>query len=214
MDMVDVQFSLTGNVIPVDHGYALFSAVSKIVSGLHGAKDFGSLHIRGTLVGDRMQLLTPQSSLTIRLPAEQVKEVIPLAGKVLVLGHYRIRVGVCRCKALVPSPSLYSRLVVIKGFMEPAPFFGAVQRQLKDLGIRGVPSLILRPDTADSNGGRAERRRSPFVRRTLRIHDKEVVGFALRVEGMEPKESVILQEKGIGGRRRFGCGIFVPFGQR
>ena len=40
--------------------------------------------------------------------------------------------------------------------------------------------------------------------------DKEIVGFALRVEELTAEESIRLQEKGIGGRRRFGCGIFVP----
>jgi len=30
------------------------------------------------------------------------------------------------------------------------------------------------------------------------------------VQGLDADESLKLQEHGIGGRRRFGCGIFVP----
>jgi len=48
------------------------------------------------------------------------------------------------------------------------------------------------------------------VRRTVRIHDREVVGFALRVQDLTAEESLHLQEHGLGGRRLFGCGIFVP----
>ena len=32
----------------------------------------------------------------------------------------------------------------------------------------------------------------------------------MRVVGVTVDESLILQENGLGGRRRFGCGIFAP----
>jgi CRISPR-associated protein Cas6 len=36
-----------------------------------------------------------------------------------------------------------------------------------------------------------------------------VVGYALRVNGLTEEGSIRLQEEGLGGRRRMGCGIFV-----
>jgi CRISPR-associated protein Cas6 len=42
------------------------------------------------------------------------------------------------------------------------------------------------------------------------IHGKVVVGFAMRIADLGPEDSVRLQQGGIGGRRRFGCGLFVP----
>jgi CRISPR-associated protein Cas6 len=94
--------------------------------------------------------------------------------------------------------------------MEPAPFLEAVQRQLDALEMRGKASLVEQRQAAEANTGKKSGTRSPFLRRTIRIRDKEVVGFALRVEELTAEESILLQEKGIGGRRRFGCGIFVP----
>jgi len=94
--------------------------------------------------------------------------------------------------------------------MGPGPFLEAVQRQLNELEIRGEPFLIPTGDAVEVNRSRNGGTRSEWVRRTLRIRDKEIVGFALRVEGLTAEESILLQEKGIGGRRRFGCGIFVP----
>ena len=47
-------------------------------------------------------------------------------------------------------------------------------------------------------------------RRTLRIKDKEVVGYEVLVETLTAEESICLQEAGLGGRRHMGCGVFVP----
>jgi hypothetical protein len=40
------------------------------------------------------------------------------------------------------------------------------------------------------------------------IDDRKVVGFSLRVTGLTPEQSIKVQEQGIGGRRRMGCGLF------
>jgi CRISPR-associated protein Cas6 len=45
----------------------------------------------------------------------------------------------------------------------------------------------------------------------MRIKDKKLVGYALRVTGLTAEESIRLEEEGLGGRRRMGCGVLVPF---
>jgi CRISPR-associated protein Cas6 len=47
-------------------------------------------------------------------------------------------------------------------------------------------------------------------RRVLRIKEKKVVGFPLRVTGLTAEESITLQEQGVGGRSKMGCGFFLP----
>jgi CRISPR-associated endonuclease/helicase Cas3 len=37
------------------------------------------------------------------------------------------------------------------------------------------------------------------------------VGFGLKVRDLCDDDSIKLQERGLGGKRRMGCGIFVPF---
>ena len=211
MTVVDVQFRLTGKLIPVDHGYHLFSAVSEIIPELHSSHDETGLHpITGQLAGNRSLAITERSFLTIRLSSEQIALVLPLAGKTLQLNGCPIYVGVPRVRALIPSTRVYSRLVVIKGFMEPEPFLEAACRQLQDMEIKGKPSLIIQSKIAEANMDKHTGSRSLYLRRTIKIRDKEVVGFALRVEELTAEESIHLQEKGLGGRRRFGCGIFIP----
>ncbi len=117
--------------------------------------------------------------------------------------------GTPQTVAMKPTARLYSRLVVIKGFLEPQAFLEAAQRQLEELDVKGKPSLVYQPNVAAANADKNTGSRSPFLRRTIKIRDKEVVGFALRVEELTAEESIRLQEKGLGGRRRFGCGIFI-----
>jgi len=210
MSFVDVVFNIQGDRIPADHGYHLFSAVSEIVPELHGDGEVGIHTISGSLLGDRTLAVTARGSLRVRLADNRVKDVLALAGKTLDIGGHRLTIGIPNTKALVPAARLYSRLVVIKGFMEPGSFLEAAKRQLVELGIEGEPSLVSTAEHAEANKDRKGGTRSPWLRRTVKIRDKNIVGFALNVEGLTAKESILLQEKGIGGRRRFGCGIFIP----
>jgi len=210
MGKVDVQFRVTGIEIPADHGYHVMSAISRVVPEIHGDDEVGVHSIGGRLIGSRRLALTDRSRLTIRLAAERIGQVLPLAGRPLEIDGRQVRVGVPQTRALVSAARLYSRLVVIKGFLESEPFLEAARRQLEALGIRGEPSLVPQPEIAAANREKSTGTRSPYLRRTIRIRDKEVVGFALRVQDLTAEESIRLQDKGVGGRRRFGCGIFVP----
>lgn len=210
MSSVDVSFRLQGSTIPADHGYQLYSSISKLIPEIHGDEEVGLHPIPGQLTGNRCLAVVEHSKLTFRLSSERINQVLPLAGKELSIGEHKIRIGVPQTRALVPSARLYSRLVVIKGFMEPEPFLEAVQRQLDAQDVKGKPSLVAQPHIAQANEEKETGSRSPFLRRTVKIRDKEIVGFAVRVEELTAEESIRLQENGLGGRRRFGCGVFIP----
>ena len=210
MPKVDVQFMVTGQLLPADHSYLLFSAICGVVPDLHGDEGLGVFPVNGRLVGGRNLAVTEHSRLTMRLEADRIREVLALAGKVLEVGSGRLSVGVPATKALQPKVRLYSRLVVIKGFTEPLPFLDAAERQFKALEIKGRLSLVPQPQVAETNQERPGGSKSPFLRRTTRIRDKEIVGFALIADNLTADESICLQEQGLGGRRRFGCGLFVP----
>lgn len=205
--VVDLAFALHGATIPADHGYQLYAAISRHLPTIHGDEAVGIHPIRGQLVGQRRLALTRTSRLVLRLPATRIPEAIRLAGRSLDLDGAHLLVGVPSTRPLLAGPSLVSRLVVIRGFTEDEAFLDAVGRQLAALQIAGTASLVARTATrpVEGRGGAG-----PYVRRTLRIRDKEVVGFAVWVNHLTEPESIHLQETGLGGRRRFGCGLFVP----
>jgi CRISPR-associated protein Cas6 len=213
MPIVDIGFRLTGKEVPADHGYSLYGAVSRHIPWTHDpAQEALGIHpINGRLAGNRLLHLTPSSRLTFRLDSDHIRELLPLAGEELDLDGHKLRVGVPTTYTLKPAATLRCRLVTFKHRMEPETFLAKAQEELTKLSIKGTPGLALRTG-AKSLEGREELTadRSPFIRRTLRIHDKNVVGYAVMVQGLSADESLKLQEHGLGGRRRFGCGIFVP----
>jgi CRISPR-associated endonuclease/helicase Cas3 len=201
MPVIDLSFVLVGTTIPLDHGYSLFSALCRVVPELHGALGVGVHPIRGQQTAPGVLSLTRWSRLKIRLPAEQIAPYIAIAGKELDLDGHRARVGIPQVESLIPAPNLAARLVTIKHALTPEAFERGVQRELARMQIAGAPELV--PATRPTFAGQP-------LRRILRIKDKKVVGCALHVVGLTAEESIRLQEEGLGGRRRMGCGIFVP----
>lgn len=206
---VDVGFYVQGTTIPADHGYVLYCAISRLIPSLHGDTSVGVHRIHGRLAGGRRLQLTAASRLVLRLPRHEVSLAIDLAGRTLDLAGDRITLGIPTMCPLRPASSLISGLVTIRGFQEPAPFLEAVQRQLDTEGIEGRPGLLLR-STERAVEGQSTAQPGSVIRRTIRIHEKNVVGFAVCIEGLTAEESLVVQERGVGGRRRFGCGVFVP----
>lgn len=221
MPTIDLCFRLQGHHLPADHGYALYAAVTSVLPALHGSNRpadgspnglsrLAIAPIRGTVIGNRMLALQPDSRLVLRVDSDRIGEMLSLAGKRLSIDGYDVFVGVPEVRPLTPAARLYSRLVTIKGFLEPGPFLEAVRRQLEALGIKGSPAIPVRRGQQSLEGqNSSESATTPYVRRTLRIRDKEVVGFALEVSQLTAEESLRLQEAGLGGRRLLGCGYFV-----
>lgn len=221
MPVVDLSFHLTGTVIPADHGYSLYGAVCRLIPDFHehlsaeqenrgSSRTFGIHPINGTLVGNRKLQLNEKSRVIFRVTDQYIKPLLSLAGKTLNLDGCLISLGVPNPLLLKPSPHLRSRLVVIKGFMEPVEFLEAAQRQLTELGLKGTPTLTKRKSPKSVEGHNSRPDPDEAIKRTISIRDKTVVGFALEVAGLSDVDSISLQEQGIGGRRRFGCGIFTP----
>ncbi len=212
--MVDLEFPVLGSTLPTDYAYALYASLSHPLKELHAENNGIQIGpVFGRQLGDGQLQLDPRCSrLRLRLPAESIPMVLPLAGKSLDIGGHKVRLGVPQVRALVPAPSLIARLVTIKksnrhdedgtkSCMEPTAFLEAVRRQLDKLGIRGEAAIPLR-----QKGPRAREPR----RLVLRVHGKRVVGFAVQVTGLTAEESIKLQEVGLGGKRKMGCGFFVP----
>jgi CRISPR-associated protein Cas6 len=190
---IDLAFPLVGDsTLPSDHGYLLYSAISRIAPCLHGDRGVGIHPIPGRQIGARTLQLCRWSRLVVRASAERIADLLPLAGSQLIVLDRPLRVGVPQVRPLVPAGGIRSRLVTVKGYTELDGFSDAARRQLDSLDVSRNATVGI------------------GKRRTLRIKDKEIVGYEVLIEGLTAEESIRLQENGLGGRRRFGCGIFIP----
>jgi CRISPR-associated protein Cas6 len=195
---VTVHFPLQGRQLPADHGYALYSAITRQLPDLHSTSWLGIELISGVPWRAGIIVLpTRGASLRLRIPADHYGHVLPLAGRRLDLSGYTIRLGIPSARPLLPAASLYARAVTIKKFTDPEPFLDAARRQLDALNINAALELPL-----DEQGR--------YRRRILKIHDKTIVGFSLAAHGLSDDDSLRLQRVGIGGRRAMGCGLFNP----
>jgi CRISPR-associated protein Cas6 len=210
--VIDVSFRVMGHSLPMDHGYTLYSTLSKLLPKLHNA-DWLAIHPISGFPGDRKALqITNKSRLRLRLPHDRLVEVMPLAGKQLVLADASndcaIRLGVPEVYTLHPSAVLASRCVVIKvseaeksnRSPDREMFLAAIKSQLAGHEIEGDAWIDNRRDS----------RGRELSRRIVRVKGKSIVGYSVRVSGLSDEDSLKLQEVGLGGRRRMGCGIFVP----
>jgi CRISPR-associated protein Cas6 len=206
MACIEVSFPVLGTTLPTDHAYPLLAALAGVVARLHEpGLPVGITTTGGQYTGNGVIALNTKSRLRIRLPAEEIAGVLPLAGKALELVGHRVRLGVPRVAALVPAASLVARMVTIKNATEPESFLAAVREKLSGMGITGEPAIPL-----ITSGPRAGQPR----RRVLRIKGKRVIGYSLQVTGLTAEDSLRLQEQSDSAtafsRRKLGCAFFVP----
>jgi CRISPR-associated protein Cas6 len=192
--MVDVVFAVTGGPVVVDHGYPLFGALCRVLGNLHDA-DWLAVHpLRGSALGGGRLALRNGASLTLRIEHERIPAVLPLAGKSLEIAGGKVHIGVPQLRMLRPAPSLVARTVIFKNHVAPETFLPHVIEELARRDVR-----------ADVELGK---------RRIVTIAGKKVVGFRLALHGLLDENAMQLQADGLGGRRRFGCGVFVPVPRR
>ena len=189
-EKVELNFFINGSTIPVDHGYVLFSAISKAVPGFHKSQSAALGLIRGRYIGDGLLDISCNSCLAIRLKPEEITPYINLSGKILDLKGHKLLVGVPLTRAVVPQGAVYAHFVTTRNGQDPVRFLSEIRKQMAALPIQG--SVILKK------------------RKTMEIHEKQVVGYETIVEGLSDEDSIRLQTSGIGGRRKMGCGFFVP----
>ena len=124
--VVDVRFPVEGGCVPIDHSYALYSAISRIIPETHTSDNkwnWGIHPIFGNWSsGDNLIKITSKSKLLIRSEAKTVGRVSSLAYKSLVIGHSFITLKAPNISLLTPVPNLYSRMVTIAGFTDVEKF--------------------------------------------------------------------------------------------
>lgn len=196
---VELRFPVRGSTLPGDHSYGLFAALVHIESAIRLHSDISILSIPGFSDKQGHILLTPQSTMRIRVPVSKISLVYRFAGKYVKIGKHEIQLGIPEISGLSPAKSLQARLVTIKGYVEPKAFVEAANRQLSNLGITGEVSIPT---------GRS----GDPLRKKIKIQRFTIVGFTTMVSDLNDENSLKLQQWGIGGKRHMGCGYFLPNG--
>lgn len=190
-------FPVTGQNLPIDHNYELYSALAHKQAQLHDWRDISISTIFGKLDRNKRNeiTLTERSLLLIRLPTNKVPLVYAFAGKALIIGSHKIHLGIPKISFLQPKSKLRSHLVVIRNHQEPDTFLRAAKRQLADRKIQADINLITKDGIPK--------------RKTIKVREHTLIGFGIQASNLSEKDSLTLQEKGIGGKQKMGCGVCV-----
>jgi CRISPR-associated protein Cas6 len=210
---IDLAFPIVqGLLVPIEHAHQLLGAIkgaapqlAEIPIGLHP--------LRGMPLPEGLLHLRHRAPLRLRLPADRIAAALPLAGKDLRIGSMLIRLGNPSVEVLEPHAELYARTVVVAKTVDRSERTDD-QRSNRVITEAELIAHIL----ARCNAGATVR---ILHWRTIRLHSKgpgkahlQVKGAEVVIEALEVEHSVAIQATGIGGRRAFGCGIFVKAGVR
>jgi CRISPR-associated protein Cas6 len=186
---VDIVFSIRGHSVPRDHSFVLWRELRLCLPWLEAEAHAGIHAIRGAPANDDMLLLTQRAALVLRLPEARVPDAQSLSGRQLGLDGHLLHIGDARQRPLQAFPTLYSNLVCT-GSDDELDFLDDVADQLKRINIA-----------------------CKFMcgkQRALRAEQTMIGGSSLMLHGLAADQSVLLQQTGVGGHRKLGCGLFVP----
>jgi CRISPR-associated protein Cas6 len=185
---VDLCFRIVGSRLAVDHGFALYGALSDAFPMLHETQDIGVKLIRGRYAGSGVLDISPHSALVLRMPADRIGQCVALAGKTLEILGESLTIGAPQARPLIPAVALYAQVATTKNGDAPLRFETEARAQMRKIGVEAKLTI--------------------GKRRTFAVHGKQVVGYSVLVTELDAEESIALQEHGIGGRRKMGCGFF------
>ena len=196
-----------GRVVPRDHGHLLYGAIKNAAPQL-GELSPGIHPLRGEVLPAGLLYLPPRARLRIRIAADRIAAVLPLAGRELRLGSHLIRLGAPQIEVLEPQAILTSSLVVMaKTVTKAERGEGRGNRFADEAEILTAIKAVIGNASVRSLG-----------RRSLVLHKEpkhiRVPGIGVVIEGLDPDISLRLQAEGLGGRRAFGCGIVVKAGPK
>lgn len=184
-DQIEVWAKVCGDYFPSDHSYGLYASLVNYNQNLRNC-DWQLFTIRGHPAERGLIRLGSESYLGIRCLPSVVSEFINL--ETLTVGKWTIELADKHISQLSPSLNLHSRIVVIKN--------ATTDNQMEK-------SLIAKAEEAGINATFAVEQR-----KILKIRRFTVVGFSVSAIAHSQKDSLLLQEKGIGGKRRMGGGVF------
>jgi len=187
-DMVDMAFDLKGGYVPAGYVFALWNEVVRILPWLDAEVSAGILPLRGSHSGNGL-LLAKRSKLVLRLPAGLAAQAMPLSGQRLNLGRDELQVGEGQERLLQPHATLHANLV--EGADDEEAFIADVAARLQEMGV-ACKWICGQHHTATGAG-------------------QSLSGYSLVLHDLKPDASLHVQRVGLGGSRRFGCGIFVPY---
>lgn len=198
-DVVDLSFRIRCRSLAADHAYLLKTALTKALpwladepsAGIHlgyGAESGNGWMRPG---GDGAIIhLSRRARLSLRLPKRRVDQAARLEGRTLDVGGHECALGESKVRLLSTHGTLFARHLA-PGESDEQTFLGDAADMLAELGVSPLKMMS-------------------GLSRVLRTPQRDIKTRSLMIDGLPPRESVLVQQCGLGDWRELGCGIFLP----
>jgi CRISPR-associated protein Cas6 len=127
--------------------------------------------------------------LVLRVPKERIADVVTLVGKRIDPGAGPLVIGDLKERPLTPYSTLYAHFVD----MGNADEIGFIEAANRELVAMAIPAGII-----------------CGKRRKMMTPKGDIEGFSLMLHDVKLDQSLMIQERGLGEHRAYGCGIFIP----
>lgn len=200
-EVTDLHFQLNCKALPLDHAWALSSALmdaapwirknpQTAVHLIHGAES-GNGWIRPENTQNELLYLSRRTRFVLRLHRDNLALAAELVNIELDIEGHPLRIGNFKQQPLLPQTTIFSRYVVTEPDMDEEAFLTQVAPLIQAQGVRirkmmgGLMHTFITPH-------------GPITTRSLMLSD------------LEKEESIRLQQNGIGDQQLMGMGIFLP----
>lgn len=198
-DMTDLSFSVDCRELPYDHAYELSSEILNLVPEIKNDKRNAIQTLHGPMSGngwvrpDSENIpLSKRAKLIIRINKNQLNDIKNnIEGKEISLFGNTLKIGRSKVKNFLVVKDLFCRFVMSDHKTSEDDFLNIIQNELRDLDINIRKALC----------GRSM---------VISFGEKTLYTRSLMIADLSKEDSLKLQEEGVGDKKLYGCGIFLP----
>jgi len=200
-DVVDLLFKIECKSLPLDHGFSLSQQIVQHIPWIQDEPQAAihQIHVAESANGwmrpedpeTEVLNVSRRTKMTIRIPSTRLENIKALTGKTLDINGHQLTVGDFSIRKLSRLTTIFARYIDTQGTEDENEFLENMVQKLIEKDIKVKKMLSGRLATHQTNSG-------PILTRKLMISDLDV------------KESVLLQEQGLGDKKLLGLGIFMP----
>lgn len=201
-DVLDVSFAIQCKKLPLDHAWALSQAIQTALpwfadeplAGIHTihVAESGNGWERPDDPDNQFLLPSRRTRMSLRIPKQRLADTRMLIGKTLDLAGYPLTVGESKEKALLNASVVFARYVLSDADEAEPAFLERMANEVRRVADFKVKKMMCGKSyilyTPEGN-----------------LHTRH-----LMIADLDNDTSIKLQQHGLGGGRKLGCGLFMP----
>jgi len=196
--MTDIAYMINCKTLPYDHAFKLSNQITMVLPWLNDNLQNGIHMLHGPHAGhgwerstDDTIFLSKRTRLILRIPKTHIDRAKKLEGVTLKISNDTLVVGKSYEKPFTVTRDLFSKFVIVDKGINEEQFLEKINNELQQNGVSLHKTICGKTNAVE-------------------INNKKKSTRSLMLPGLSKQQSILIQDKGLGEGRIFGCGLFVP----